>query len=353
MTRLNKLRQYLKENKLESILISAYENYRYFAGFTGSNAYLVITENDLILITDQRYTEQAQQQSPEFKVITHGLNPFITLEQVLDKLAIKEIAFESKQVTDYTLRNLKAVLPTYNFIPTEDVGKEMRKIKDESEIEALQQALKIADLALMNLIPFIKAGRSENEIAIQLEHLLALGGSETPAFGTIVASGVRSSLPHGKPSDKLVEDGDLIVIDYAARYQGYLSDTTRTVQVGQTNGELQYVFDLVQEALNAAIAGVKPGVSCDDLDSLAREVFIKANLEQYSLRGLGHGVGLEIHEFPRVVMNSEEKIAENMVFTVEPGLYLPNKGGVRLEDIVRVTKNGCDILTKVPRQLKV
>ncbi len=351
--RIKKLQEYIRKNGYDAFFVSSYENWRYFSGFTGSNAYLLITENQQLLVTDQRYTEQAEKQAQGFEIITHGLDPFETLQKVFSRLDLQKVAFESRKITDFQLRNLRKQLPEIDWQPTVDVGKNLRAVKDEAEIKSLIKAVDIADEALEGLLPFIKPGMTEKAVAVELEYLLAKSGSEPPAFGTIVASGLRSSLPHGKPTAKEIEKGDFIVIDFAGRWNGYMSDITRTIRVGEPRPDLVEIFGLVEKAIDTAIAGVKPGVDCNFLDKLARDVFVEADLEQYSLRGLGHGVGLEIHEYPRVVMDSKEIIQENMVFTVEPGLYLPEKGGVRLEDIVRVTANGCEILTRSPRVIKI
>lgn len=353
MQRIGGLKKYLKENKIQGFFVSSYENRRYFSGFTGSNGYLLITEEEQILITDQRYTEQGEQQAPGYTVVTHGLDPFKTIKKTLEGVGVESLGFESRHVTDFLLRNLKQNLPGIEWIPTVDVGKRMRAIKDEDEIVKLKRAVYLADEALKDVLPCIRPGVTEREVAIELEYRLARMGSEGPAFGTIVASGIRSSLPHGQPTGKVIEDGDMVVIDFAGRYEGYLSDITRTIWVGEPEKEMVKMYHLVEKALQAAKEGLRVGVTCGELDTLARDVFMEAGLEQYSLRGLGHGVGLEIHEYPRVVMDSEETIMSNMVFTIEPGLYVPEKGGVRLEDIVWVQETGYEVLTQAPLMMRV
>lgn len=353
MIRIERVRKFLKDKGMDAFFISSYENRRYFSGFTGSNGFLIVSQEELVLITDQRYTEQAKNQAPGFKIITHGLNAFSTIKEALEALNIKSIGYETKKLTDYEIRNIKSLLPNITWLPFEDFGIRDRAIKDSEEIEYIKTAVKIADSAMIRLSKNIKVGMTEREIALELEYLLAKEGSEGAAFGTIVASGKRSSLPHGTPSSKAVEAGEMVVIDYGACYQGYMSDITRTLWIGEQDSRMINIFNIVLKAQEAAIKAVKPGMSCGDIDKAHRDVFIENNLEKYSLRGLGHGVGLEIHEYPRVVMNNDEKLEEGMIFTVEPGLYIPDYGGVRTEDVVLVTKDGCEILTKCPKIIRI
>lgn len=353
MNRIKKVREFLKEKSTDGVFISSYENRRYLSGFTGSNGFLILTQQDLVLITDQRYTEQAENQAAGFKIITHGLNAFNTIKEAVQALNVKSLGFETKKITDFEIRNIKSLLPDITWTPFEDFVIKNRSIKDSEEIKYIKTAVQIADYAMLKLAKKIKAGMTEREIALELEYLLAKEGSEGPAFGTIVASGKRSSLPHGTPSDKAIEIGEMVVIDYGASYKGYMSDITRTLWIGEQDRRMINIFDIVLKAQEAAIKAIRPGMSCGDIDKAHREVFIENNLEQYSLRGLGHGVGLEIHEYPRVVMNNDEKIEEGMIFTVEPGIYIPDFGGVRTEDVVLVTSNGCEVLTKCPKIIHI
>lgn len=353
MNRIKKVRNFLSEENIEGIFVSSYENRRYLSGFTGSNGYLIITQDLLLLITDPRYTEQAEKEAPDFKVITHGLNAFETIKKSIQEIKINRLGFETKEITDYQIRSIKDILPEILWFPIEDFGIRDRAVKDEEEIKYIKKAVEIADCAMVKLKEIIKPKMTEKQIAAELGYLLAKEGSDGPAFGTIVASGKRSSLPHGTPSEKPVENGEMIVIDYGACYKGYMSDITRTIWVGEQEDRMIEIFNIVLQAQLAAINVIKPGISCKDIDMAHRKVFIENNVEQYSLRGLGHGVGLQIHEYPRVVMNNEEKIEEGMIFTVEPGIYIPDFGGVRTEDVVLVTSSGCQVLTKCPRIIKV
>lgn len=351
--RINKIRDLLLEKQLCAILINSYENYRYFSGFTGSNAYLIITQDDLVLITDQRYTSQANEQAKLYEIISHGINPFVTFKEQFSRLNLVKVGFESTFMSVNLYTQFCDHFPKSKFEPLKNEFLNIRKIKDSDEIKIIKESVKISDKAFADLLPIIKPGMSEIEILIELEYIKMKLGNESPAFGTIIASDIRAALPHAKPTDNEVKMNDLLLIDYGVTYQGYMSDMTRTIWVGEPSYEMQRIYELVVIAIDEAVAAVRPGISCQELDYAARKVFLHSGVEQYSLRGLGHGVGLQIHESPRVVLDNEELIEEGMVLTIEPGLYLPGKGGVRLEDMVLVTKDGCEVLTNTDRHIQL
>lgn len=353
INRLEKIRKAIKEEGVDAFFIQAPNNVRYFSGFTGSNGYLLITATKAVLITDQRYTEQAKREAAGWMIFIHGLDPFATIAEAVTQLAITRIAYESKEMTDFQMTALRREISSALWVPCVDVCIQLRAVKDAEEIEAIQTALRIAEDALDELCHFIRPGVSEREIAVELEILMRKLGSEAPAFDTIVAAGVNSALPHAKPTEQTIQQNDLIVIDFGATWKGYRSDITRTIIIGELEQEQERLFDCVHRALELSIAGIKPGATCHELDKLARDVFVQTGLEAYSLRGLGHGVGLDIHEFPRVVMNNPAQIEAGMLFTVEPGLYVPSIGGVRIEDMVLVTEDGCRVLTRTPRVIRL
>lgn len=350
---IKKVKEYIENKNVEAFFVTALENIRYLSGFTGSNGYLIISQSQLFLITDQRYTEQAEKETSNFIILTHGLEPFSTIKKAIENLKIDTIAFESKNINNYQFRKLVEKINKIKWIPTEDVIKKIRAIKSEEEIEKIKKAVEIADKSLEKLLEIIKPNITEKEIKIELEYILAQKGSESPAFGTIVTSGKRTSLAHGKATDRKLKENDLVLIDFGACYEGYMSDMTRTIILGESSDKMGKIYSHVLKSLEKAVDFVKPDVTCNEVDNIARDVFEKHGLEKYSLRGLGHGVGLEIHEYPRVVMNNDELIKQNMVFTIEPGLYIPDIGGVRIEDIVVVRENGCEVLTKSPRIIKI
>jgi len=351
--RIENLRQLMNEKNLDAVFINSYENYQYFSGFNGSNAYLLITKDDTLFFTDQRYTTQAEEQTDSYEIITYGTDQFGELKKHFNRFSIQTIGFESISMSVQLLQNLQKHFPDYTWEALTNEFLNIRKIKDAYEIERTKEAIAISDQAFADLIPVIKPGMTEREVLIELEYIKMKLGNESPAFGTIVASDIRAALPHAQPSDNEVKMNDLLLIDYGVTYKGYMSDMTRTIWVGEPSDEMKKIYDLVMVALEEAVAAVKPGITAHELDAVARQVFFDAGVEQYSLRGLGHGVGLQIHENPRVVLNGEEVIEENMIFTIEPGLYLPGKGGVRIEDMVLVTKDGCEVLTNTNRHIQL
>ncbi|MDQ1146052.1 Xaa-Pro aminopeptidase [Bacillus sp. SORGH_AS 510] len=352
-SRIKKLRNLMDNRGLDALFIQSYENRRYFSGFSGSNGYLLITSKYCGLITDQRYTEQAKEQATDFDVITHGIDPFVTIQSVFQDKKISTIGFESESLSVHLFNRLKSLIQKCEWVPLTSELLKIRRIKDDEEIKIIRQSIAISDKAFKDLIPLIKPGMTEREVAVELEYLMGKHGHDGPAFGTIVAADVRAALPHAVPSNNQVKENHLLLIDYGVKYQGYMSDMTRTLWIGIPNEELKRYYHLVHEALERAIEEVKPGMTGHDLDAIAREVFFRERLESYSLRGLGHGVGLQIHENPRIVLQSEEVLEPGMVFTIEPGLYLPGKAGVRVEDVVLVTNNGCEVLTNTPRHIHI
>lgn len=343
----------MEQKKLDAIFINSYENYQYFSGFNGSNAFLLITQDQTLFFTDQRYTTQAEEQTDAFEVITYGTDQFAILKEHVNRCTIHTIGFESMSMPVQLFQQLQQHFPNYKWEALTSEFLNIRKIKDAYEIERTKEAIAISDQAFADLIPVIQPGMTEKEVLIELEYIKMKLGNESPAFGTIVASDIRAALPHAQPSNNEVKMNDLLLIDYGVTYKGYMSDMTRTIWVGEPSKEMQKIYDLVMVALEEAVAAVRPGITAHELDAVARNVFLDAGVEQYSLRGLGHGVGLQIHENPRVVINGEEVIEENMIFTIEPGLYLPGKGGVRIEDMVLVTKDGCDVLTNTNRHIQL
>lgn len=353
MERIERIRDYLIEQELDAILVSSYENRRYLSGFTGSSGYLLISRELNLLITDLRYVEQAGYESPGYEIVTHAKDPFATIGEIMRKQNLKRVAFESMHLTYDQFQQLSKHSDSTKWVPLKGDFLEFRAIKDEEEIKYITKAIDIAERSLADLCKLIKPGMSELEIAIELEYRMKRYGSEGPSFPTIVASGQRSSLPHAKPTSQKIAVNDMITIDFGAIWNGYMCDITRTVLVGEPEWRMQEILNLVLSALEAALSGVKPGVTCAELDRLARDIFVDAGLEEYTLKGLGHGVGLQIHEYPRVVINQETVLEEGMIFTVEPGVYIPHYGGVRIEDMVCVTESGCQLLTKIPRVIRI
>lgn len=354
--RVQKLQAYMKENGLDGMLIGSEANRMYLSGFTGSNAMLLITLNETpIIVTDFRYIEQVGKQCPHFKCIDQKQKG--TLGAVLGEaqaMNLKKIGFEAEQVSFSTYESLQKA-DEIQWVPTKGVVERFRQIKEETELEKLAKAESIGDLAFKAIIPFIekhwKEGLTENEVALEIERVMRQNGATGTSFNTIVASGAKSSLPHAVPGDEPLKKGDFVVMDFGCIYEGYCSDMTRTVVIGEASEKHKEIYETVLEAQKRALEGAKAGLKGKEIDAMARDYIASKGYGDYFGHGLGHSVGIEIHENPRFSMAEEQVIEEGMVITVEPGIYLPGFGGVRIEDMVVVTKDGIKNLTHSPKEL--
>lgn len=351
--RIEKVREYIEKNSLDCVVVSSYENYRYFSGFNGSNCRLVISPFECFLITDGRYETQAEVQTRGFEILIQERAGSELLTEVLKKHGFSRVGYESKALSDYEATTLKRDAPRIDWTPLAGFAEDIRIVKDKEEIENIRRAAEIADKAFNELLPVLRPGITERKVAAELEYRLSMSGSEKPAFETIVASGERGALPHGLPSDKKLCENEMVTLDFGACYNGYMSDITRTVWLGSPPEKLIDVWNAVYEAQRESKAAVRAGLSCRELDAVHRAVFEKHGLSGYIRHSLGHGVGLAIHEEPRISRNSDVTLRENMVITIEPGLYLPGLGGVRTEDMVLVTENGYRQLTQSGHLIKI
>lgn len=338
----------LEQQGLDALLFISSENLRYLCGFTGTDGALVITRKASVFLTDSRYTTQAREQVETDHVIEYSSQ----CQGVIDCLAgqgVKGIGFEadmsSGKLDDFKQKSQER----FEWRLCRDDLDNIRLVKDETEIRSLEAVAALNAAAFTEVLPQIRPGVSEREIALQLEFALKLRGAEEKAFDFIVASGERGALPHGVASDKLIDTGELVTIDFGCRLNGYHSDETVTISVGEPDPEMRTVFEVVLEAHDRAMGCVKPGVPLVEIDRTARD-FIKAHsYGDYFGHGLGHGVGLAVHEAPTVSPRSQLSAEAGMVITIEPGIYLPGKGGVRIEDTILVTTNGFRPLTTIPK----
>ncbi|MCE5287348.1 MAG: Xaa-Pro peptidase family protein [Pelosinus sp.] len=349
--RLEKLRSFLESRQLDGIIISKPENRRYFSGFTGSAGILLVTHSEAKLLTDFRYTEQAAGEAALYEIILYGAQGiYAEVNSYAHDFKLHKIAFESDYVTYAGYSSMIQALPEIELVPVElDV---LRSIKDKVELSYIKQAVEIADAAFTHILSFIKPGISEQAVALELEYKMKSLGAENIAFDTIVASGKRGAMPHGQPTEKLIETGDLVTMDFGAVYKGYHSDITRTVSVGKANAKQRKIYEIVLAAQLAGVRAVRAGLVGREIDAVARKLIKDAGFGEYFGHGLGHAVGLFIHEEPRLSpSNSSVKLEKNMVVTVEPGIYLPDWGGIRIEDTVVVCDAGCEVLTASSKQL--
>lgn len=346
MTKKMEIVDFLAENKLDAIFIEKDENCRYLSGFTGSDSYLFLTKENLYLLTDSRYTEQAKAEAIDYTVIDYKGRLAKEIEKLVERYHVKVMGIES-------ILSYEMYLSFHECIPDTEFRfckiDQLRQIKSEEEIFCIKEACRISDTGFKATIPFIRAGITEARLRTILECAMLENGSEGKSFDTIVASGERSAYPHGVATEKIVTDGDLVIFDFGAIYKGYHSDITRTVAVGNISDKQKNIYDSVLGCNEYIESLLKSGVVCSDMDAEARAYLKKVGLDIYFIHSLGHSVGLEIHESPFLSVRDRSILKENMIETVEPGVYIPGTGGVRIEDTVVIKKDGIDVLTKFPK----
>lgn len=352
MTRFDKLFSELPKD-IDCVLITSDVNRRYFTGMKSSDGTVVAFRDKAYLIIDFRYIEKARAIVTSAEVIEQK-KLYNQLSELIHSHSSKNIAVESQTVTINQLNTLKKFIKDIEFVETDvlsNVINSLRMSKDLSEIECIRKAQEIAETAFDGILDFIKEGVTEREIAMELERIMMINGSEGISFDTIVLSGENTSMPHGVPSDKKVKNGEFILMDYGAVYNGYHSDMTRTVCLGEPTDEMRKVYDIVLTAQTAAINVAHSGMTGQELDLIARSIIDDAGYGEYFGHSLGHGVGLEIHEKPNAAQSYNHVLNENAVVTIEPGIYIAGKFGVRIEDFVILHENGCANLTKSAKNI--
>lgn len=348
--RVNELRSKLSQKGLDGALITKRENYIYMSGFSGTFANLIVTKDKAILITDFRYIEQARSEASSYEIVQFYGSLSETINDLLLSYDIKRLGFEDDYVTWKTYGELVNKLNA-ELLPLEGAVELLRIIKDEYEIEVIKGAVRLADEAFSHVLKYIRPGVKEIEIASEIEYFLKKQGARGPSFDTIVASGERSSLPHGVASSKIIEMGDAVTLDFGAIYKEYCSDMTRTVFVGQPKEELEKIYNIVLKAQKSGLDGAVKGVTGKEIDMAARKVIIDAGYGDNFGHSLGHGVGIEIHEEPRFSPKSTTEIKNGMVVTVEPGIYVSGLGGVRIEDMIVVNDDKPIVLTGSTKEI--
>jgi Xaa-Pro aminopeptidase len=340
-------------SQLDGLLVTRPENRFYITGFTGSSGYVLVTKAHARLLTDFRYTEQAAAQAPEFEIVRHASPWFLTFGEAVSSLGLSRLGFEAEHVSMADFESLRGAAPGLELVGLKGSVEQLRTVKDEMEIDAISQAVACSDAAFAKLLDsgVLRPGVREFEVAAELEHYMRLGGASRAAFDTIVASGPRSSLPHGRASERKLEAGDLVTMDFGAVIDGYCSDITRTVMIGKADEQQRRVYDLVLRAQLASLEAIAPGAGGRAVDEVARAIIRDAGHGDHFGHGLGHGVGIAVHESPRLSPLSDSVLQPGMVSSVEPGVYVPGWGGVRIEDLVTVTETGCRVLTKSPKDL--
>ena len=350
--RLKKLRQAMKEQDLDAILLTRPESGRYVSGFTGGEAALLITEREAMLLTDFRYYEQVREEAPEFELVKVEGRVSQILKRVCRERGVKTLGFESTHLPFAQYQEWKKATKGVKLVPTKDAVEDVRMVKDEGELAKIRKAVSIADLACDHIRSYIEPGMSEKQVAWELEAFMRTHGAEGIAFELIVASGANGAKPHAVPQDRTISEGELIVMDMGAKVEGYHSDLTRTIILGEPDEKAQEVFDIVLRAQLAAEDQARPGMTGQELDAVARSVIDEAGYGEYFGHGLGHGVGLAVHEKPRVGSSSTDLLEPGVVCTIEPGIYLPGWGGVRTEDMVLFTEDAVEVLSQARKELR-
>lgn len=350
MSKISKLREIMKQNNLDAFLVSSKPNIFYLSNFTGTTGKVLITLSNAYFLTDFRYISQSKKQCVGFEILDVGNSYAEKINEIVNK---GRIGFEGNIMTYDEYVNYTSICTSLEFVNV-SLDK-LRMIKNENEIDIIIKAndisLKALDYCINNCI--IPNKTTEIEFCNALETKMKELGATGPSFATIVASGLRSALPHGVASDKVIEEGDFLTIDFGCYYKGYVSDITRTFAISYINLELEKIYKIVQEAQKIGVEAIKPGVSLEYVDSVVRNYISSKGYGEYFGHGTGHGIGIEIHEEPYVRQNKKDLLEEGMIVTVEPGIYLPDLGGVRIEDDVLVTSTGHKILTNYPKELKI
>lgn len=348
-------RMILSEVEADAVLLTDAANMRFVAGFTGEG-YVYLSERQAIVVTDSRYTIAAAAECKGYQVLDWGDGEYSgPLVDALKADGIRRLGIEDKEMTLARYNKLRGALRDAGLeVETQPLDGHVtayRSIKTEDEIVKIKAAEAIGDRALARFLPKLKLGMTEKEVAAWLEFYMKEEGAEGLGFDTIAASGPHSAMPHAVPTDKPLEEGDFLTMDFGCRYQGYCSDMTRTVVMGKASDRQRQIYDTVWRAQCAALAGIRPGMTGKDADSLARDVIEAAGYGERFGHSLGHSVGLEIHEKPLFSQKEEAIIQPGMVITVEPGIYIEDFGGVRIEDVVVVTEDGCEDITHSPKEL--
>lgn len=351
MEKITKLQEFLK-NSHEAILIHSPENRRYFTGFPSTDGYLVVTKDDAVLFADSRYIEAAQKTSScKAQLVTKAT---IEIKEYLKEKNILKAYTERERLTVSMADFFRTAFLPCRVTPSkklENTINNIRSVKIFSEIECIKKAQSIAEEAFDHILSFIRPGVTEKRIALEFDFYMLSHGAEALSFETIVVTGKKTSMPHGVPDDTVVENGDFITMDFGAVYKGYHSDMTRTVAVGEVSAEQRKIYEIVLSAQKASLGILKEGLSCKEADKAARDIITNAGYGDYFGHGTGHGVGIEIHEAPNLSPRSDAVLQAGNVVTVEPGIYIPDKFGVRIEDMALITEDGYENLTNTPKEL--
>ncbi|HEY4565752.1 MAG TPA: Xaa-Pro peptidase family protein [Savagea sp.] len=352
MNKIERIRQRLHEESIDALLVTNPYNRRYMANFTGTAGVVFITKEEALFITDFRYVEQATEQAVGYMVVEQRRT---VVEQVADevvRLGVRTLGFEKDHMTYGEFEIFEEYVDAM-LVPVSGWVEQLRLIKTEDELAILQRAADIADETFEHICTYIRPGVSELDVANEMERYMRSLGATQSSFDSIVASGVRGALPHGVASDKLIEEGELVTLDFGALYNGYISDITRTVAVGEPSEQMKEVYEIVLAAQKRGVEQIRPGMKASEADQVVRDVIVEKGYGEAFGHSTGHGIGLEVHEMPALSSRNDTVLQCGMTVTVEPGIYLPGIGGVRIEDDIVLTETGNRRLTKSSKELRI
>lgn len=353
MTRLAKFRSQFEALRIDAFLVTFLPHLRYLSGFSGSSGIGIVTERSAALLTDGRYTDQVRHEA-------RGWRAMVTATDLLEEIRKRNllpsgtrVGFDGNSLLYSQYKNLRRLFPGVKFLPKADSIEAIAAVKERSEIGDIRRAVSITDSVFGEILSIIRPGLSELDLAAEIAYRQRKHGGEADAFESIVASGDRSALPHGKPTQKKLRTGELVTLDFGCVYRGYHSDMTRTIVLGRASAEVKKIYTTVLEAQEKAIGAATSGMKARDLDAVARESIRAAGYEKHFRHSLGHGIGLQIHEAPRISVLSKAVLEPGNVITIEPGIYVPDLGGVRIEDDIVIRNGSCEILNRSPKELLV
>lgn len=352
MEKLSELRREFNQLGIDAMLITSPSNRRYMTGFTGTSGTVLISQNEAKFITDFRYVHQAGNQAKGYEVVENRDAVSEVARQTVN-MGITKLGFEQDHLTYKQFNHFDDKIEDVGMVPVSDAIEKLRTVKTGKEIKLLKKAADIADQAFTHILDYVRPGLTEMDVNNEFEFYMRKQGATSSSFDLIIASGYRSAMPHGVASNKVIEKGDMLTLDFGAYYEGYCSDMTRTVAIGEPADKLKGIYNIVLEALDRGINALKPGVSCREVDTVVRDFIAGKGYGEKFGHGTGHSIGLDIHEGPYFSQKSEDDLEAGMVMTVEPGIYLPDVGGVRIEDDVLVTKEGKEVLTHSAKELIV
>lgn len=350
--KLTNLRELMQKEALDALLITDSFNRRYMTGFTGTAGVALISATDAVFITDFRYTEQAEKEIQGFRIVQHTKTVVEEVAKQAKDMNVRLLGFEKEDMS-YGLYELYNKTVEAEMKPVSGLVEQLRMVKTADELVVLKAAAQIADDAFEHIITFIQPGMTELDVSNELEFFMRGQGATSSSFSIIVASGIRSALPHGVATNKVIETGDFVTLDYGALYNGYISDITRTVAVGEPSDKLKEIYAVTLEAQELALKGIKPGMTGIEADAIARDYITSKGYGKEFGHSTGHGIGMEVHEAPGLSFRTDTVLQPNMVVTVEPGIYLPGIGGVRIEDDIVITEKGNERLTFSTKELLI